>query len=106
MQVAVVRERERRGNGDTASSLGEDAGRFGEQPDAVDQRLIRHGARPAAAVANRLRGERSVSGIPDRDRARDRVRNLGDDVVVAALEKAHDRRAPLRLRAVEAGRCA
>src|SRR5206468_9924257 len=103
-QLSALGERQRPGDGDTTGRLGEDAGRLGEETNAGDERVVTHGLVRTAAVAHRLRREGAVSRIPDRDRASDGVRNLGDDTIVAAIEEPNDWRAPFSLRTEEAGR--
>jgi hypothetical protein len=100
-QPTALSERERGGQGDPAGRLGEHAGRFGEEPDARDPRRFRDAGGPAAAPPDGGRGEAPVGRVPDREGARDRLREHRLEHVAAALDQPHDRRAAVRLGAVQ-----
>src|SRR5207253_11505988 len=62
-----ARQRQRRRRGHTAGGLGEHTGVFGEEPDAVHERGVAHGGRPATRLAHGAGGEHSVCRAADRE---------------------------------------
>src|SRR5439155_1690818 len=72
-----------------------------QYPDSFDEIRVAHRDSPPAGLPHRARGEGPVRGIPDRERATDRVWHLGLDWARPALHQVYDRRASGRLRTIE-----
>src|ERR1700683_4061173 len=79
----------------------EDAFGLREQLDGLDDLRVAYIFRPSAAFSDHRRREVAVSGIADGERARDRVRLLRIELILAVLYRIGDRRAARGLRAKE-----
>ena len=99
---AALHEIDRRGERRAAGRLGEDAFGFREQLNRVDDLRVADRRAAAARLADRLDHLITVGGVANRDRLGDRVRPHRLGMLEAGCERVHDRRAPGRLRRVDA----